>query len=106
MIKNPTHLQKVYFLEEDQIKSGQITYTFEEEIRKTEGKRYKYPPAVEISNWYHRFITEIYETEQEAQNALPKEISKTLKTLNNTIELLSKKREKLASKLAKLIEKR
>ncbi len=105
MIKNPTHLQKVYFLEEDQIKSGQITRFFKEEIRKTKEKNYKCPPAVEISNWYHRFVKEIYETKEEAQNAIPKEISKTLKTLNKTIELLSKKREKLASKLAKLVKK-
>lgn len=96
MIKNPTHLQKVYFLEEDQIKSGQITYTFEGDKKTL--------PAVEISNWYHRFINQIYETKKEAQNAIPKEISETLKTLNGTIKLLSKKREKLASKLAKLVK--
>lgn len=96
MIKNPTHLQKVYFLEEDQIKSGQITYTFE-------GDK-KAPPAVEISDWYHRFVNQIYETKEEAQNALPKEISKTLKSLNKEIAELSKKREKLASKLAKLVK--
>lgn len=92
MIKTPTHLQKVYFLEEDQIKSGQITYTFEAN------------QAVEINNWYHRPAKEIYETEQEAQNVLPKEISKTLKILNKRIKELSKKREKLASKLAKLVK--
>jgi len=92
VIKNPTHLQKVYFLEEDQIKSGQITYIF------------KPKKAVEISNWYHRSITEIYATKEEAQNALPKEISKTLKSLNKEIAELSKKREKLASKLAKLVK--
>jgi DNA repair ATPase RecN len=96
MIKNPTHLQKVYFLEEDQIKSGQITYTFEGDKKNL--------PAVEISNWYHRFINQIYKTKEEAQNALPKEISKTLKTLNKRIQKLSKKREKLASKLAKLLK--
>ncbi len=97
MIKNPIHLQKVYFLEEDQIKSGQITYTFEED-KKTLS-------SVEISNWYHRYVAEIYATKEEAQNALPKEISKTLKTLNKRIKQLSKKREKLASKLARLLEK-
>lgn len=96
MIKNPTHLQKVYFLEEHQIKSGQITYTFEGDKKNL--------PAVEISNWYHRYATEIYATKEEAQNALPKEISKTLKILNKRIQELSKKREKLASKLAKLVK--
>jgi len=97
MIKNPSHLQTVFFIEDCEIKSGKITYQFEAED--------KCPPAVEISNWYHRYTTEIYSTKEETQNALPKEISKSLKNLNKRIKDLSKKREKLASRLAKILKK-
>lgn len=105
MIKNPQIGQNVFFFEDCEIKSGKVICLFKKQIRKTgEGKIcYKYPPSVEISYWYHRTVNQIFSTEQSAKKNLKHEISKTLKSLNKQILELSKKREKLASKLASLI---
>lgn len=106
MIKNPKIGQIVFFFEDCEIKSGEVNCLFEKQIHKVEGKIcYKYPPAVEITYWYHRTVNKIFPTKQYVENALPKEISETLKTLNKEIASLSKKRENLASKLAKLLKK-
>lgn len=96
MIKNPTHLQKVYFLEEDQIKSGQITYAFEGDKKTL--------PSVEISNWYHRFVNQIYETKEEAKLAA---IPRIIKRINDEQKSLFKrncKLEKQKEKLQKLLK--
>lgn len=97
MIKNPKLGQTVFFFEEGEIKIGKVNHIFQ---------IFKNPPSVEIDNWYYRPKSEIFPTERLAKNNLKNEISKTLKALNKRIFELSKQREKLASKLAKLIGER
>lgn len=95
MIKNPQIGQTVFFFEDCKILEGKINHLFT--------KNYRYPAAVEIDFWYYRPNSKIYSSKELTQKNLKNEISKTLKSLNQEIKQLSKKREKLASKLASLI---
>lgn len=95
MIKNPTIGQTVFYFEGDKIRKGEINT-----IHKLG------PKAVEISYFYYRLYKDIFPTEENAKKYLPKIYEEKLKTLNKEIFSLSKEREKLASKLAKLLEKR
>lgn len=95
MIGNPTIGQAVFFCfineNELDVLKGTISSIFYE------------TKSVEIGHWYYRKNSEIFPTEELAQKNLKNEISKTLKSLNKEIAELSKKRENLASKLAKLL---
>ena len=90
MIKNPTINQKVYYFVGLEICKGSINHV------------YKETGSVEVSNWHYRKTSEIFPTEESAEKQLPKEYAKAIKNLNKQIYQLSKKRENLASKLAKL----
>ena len=97
MIKNPQIGQTVFFFEDGEIKRGKINYLFQNNVSKKSLK------GVEINGHCYRQNSEIYPTEQLAQKNQKHEISKTLKSLNQEIKQLSKKRENLTSKLAGLI---
>ncbi len=103
MIKTPQIGQTVFFFESGEIKSGKINYLFKIGEGKSGEKTIKFTNAVEIGYCFYRPFSEIYATEESAQKNQKNEISKTLKNLNKQILELSKKREKLASKLAGLI---
>lgn len=85
MTKNPIVGQKIFFLIEDEIHESSIKYI--DDIR-----------IVTNPDCFILRIDEIFPTEKLAYE-------KSLKTLNKEIFKLSKQREKLATKLAKLLEK-
>lgn len=93
MIKNPKLGQEVYYFVDLEIRYGKITFVYENSGN------------VEIVNWHYRRLKELFTTKESAEKHLPKTYEKSLKTLNKEIFELSKKREKLATKLAKLLEK-
>jgi hypothetical protein len=93
MIKNPTMRQRIFYFVNLDICQGPITRIYQD------------TGNVEILYWHYRKPSEIYLTKQSAEKHLHKAYAQALKTLNKEIAALSKKREKLASKLAKLLEK-
>lgn len=92
MIRNPKLGQKVFFFENSKITEGTINT--------------KFIGAVEIGYYHHRFNREIYKTKESAEKDLLKSYEEEIKSLNQQIFQLSKNREKLATKLAELLENR
>jgi len=93
MIKNPKLGQEVYYFVDLEIRYGKITFVYENSGN------------VEVVDWRYRRLKELFATKESAEKHLSKAYEKSLKTLNKEIFELSKKREKLASKLAKLLKK-
>lgn len=92
MIKNPYLNQKVWYFSNFNIVKGRVNKLWPE------------TKAVELNNYFYRENKEIFSTQESAEKHRPKVYEKAIKTLNKKIFEFSKEREKLASKLAKLLK--
>ncbi len=96
MIKNPKIGQPVYFLDgENNVVRGKITQTYNSISSGSTG-------TVGINNFFYVSKGFVFSTKKDAETY--KSIKDELNNLNGQIQTLSKKREKLATKLAKILE--
>lgn len=96
MIKNPKIGQPAYFLDgENNVVRGKITQTYNSLSSGSEG-------TVGINNFFYVSKGFVFRTKKDAQTY--RSIKDELNNLNGQIQSLSKQREKLAAKLAKMLK--